>query len=85
MSVYVDEAIHPWKNKMWAHLVADTLDELHDFALKLGLKREWYQVSKGVGHYDITASKREAAIKLGAIDDREKVVKIVKRYRKNRR
>lgn len=26
-----------------AHLTADTLDELHAFAARLGLKREWFQ------------------------------------------
>jgi len=24
------------------HLVADSLEELHEFAHKIGLKREWY-------------------------------------------
>ena len=46
------------------HLVSDTsLDELHEFAARIGLKREWYQK----GHYDMTAPWRiRRALKAGA-------------------
>jgi hypothetical protein len=64
---YVDQPIHSWRNKKWCHLVADDLGELHDFAAKLGLKKEWFQNHRIQPHYDITAAKREQAIKLGAI------------------
>lgn len=64
--IYVDQPIHTWRNKKWCHLIADDLDELHSFAAKLGLKREWFQNHTIQPHYDITASKREQAIKLGA-------------------
>ena len=30
--IYVDTAIHQWKGKLWCHLVADDIEELHDFA-----------------------------------------------------
>ncbi len=68
MTVYVDEAVWPWRGKKWAHLMADDLEELHEFALKLGLKRAWYQYSARHAHYDVTANKREQAILLGAED-----------------
>jgi hypothetical protein len=64
--IYVDQPIHPWRGKKWCHLVADDIQELHDFAQKLGLKREWFQNHIIQPHYDITAAKREAAINLGA-------------------
>jgi len=64
--IYVDQPIHTWRNKKWCHLIADDLDELHSFAAQLGLKREWFQNHRIQPHYDITASKREQAIKLGA-------------------
>lgn len=64
--IYVDQPIHPWRGKKWCHLVADDLDKLHEFATKLGLKREWFQNHKIQPHYDITIAKREQAIKLGA-------------------
>lgn len=72
MSVYVDELI-VWPNakgifkKGSCHLSADTLDELHAFAKKLGLKRSWFQNHKLLAHYDLVPSKRDQAIKLGAI------------------
>lgn len=66
MPIYVDNARIKWNGKEWCHLVADTLDELHDFAKTLGLKRSWYQHSASYPHYDITISTREKALQLGA-------------------
>lgn len=42
------------------------IDELHEFAKRLGLKRNWFQL-KTVPHYDLVRSKRDLAIKLGAV------------------
>ena len=72
MAVLVDQAIWPWRGRRWAHLVSDTsYEELHVFAERLGLKREWFQGD----HYDVPADYRERAIELGAepIDARELV------------
>jgi len=43
-----------------AHLVADTLDELHAAAQRLGLKRAWFQ-GGNMPHYDLMGSKVVAA------------------------
>ncbi len=69
MAVFVDDSMIAWRDKRWCHLTADTPDELHEFAEKLGLKRAWYQErpQAWLCHYDVTASKREQAIKLGAV------------------
>jgi len=49
------------------HLKADSINELHKFASKIGLKREWFQDHRHQ-HYDLTSNKmRERAIKMGAI------------------
>ena len=64
--IYVDQPIHRWRGKLWCHLVADDLEELHSFAAKTGLKREWFQNHRIQPHYDITASKRVIALKMGA-------------------
>jgi hypothetical protein len=48
------------------HLVATTLDELHEFAQKIGLKRSWFQAKKDHPHYDLMGSKKDLAIKKGA-------------------
>lgn len=84
MTVYVDDLGMPARvggfNARWSHLTADTQDELHEFAERLGLKRAWFQdpcvngkpvalpgtLHAEMWHYDVTASKRALAIRLGA-------------------
>lgn len=48
------------------HLVADSLDELHAFAQKIGLKREWFQDHPKHPHYDIFGIMYNKARKAGA-------------------
>jgi hypothetical protein len=43
-----------------------TLGELHTFARKLGLQREWFQDSLIAPHYDLTPIRRIRALELGA-------------------
>jgi hypothetical protein len=75
MSVYIDSAFVHGDWGKWSgggHLQADTPGELHAFAAQLGLKRAWFQSRPGrpeMDHYDCTRSKRELALKLGAIDE----------------
>lgn len=48
------------------HLVADTYDELHAFAKKMGLKREWFQQQSRWPHYDLTTKRAlNRALKMG--------------------
>lgn len=48
--------------------MADTDDELHTFATRLGLRRAWAQYpGTWKSHYDLTDSKRQRALQLGAI------------------
>lgn len=53
---------------MWCHLIADTDDELHEFAARLGMRREWFQAPPTASHphYDLTPPRRALAVKLGA-------------------
>ena len=67
MAVYVDDAIWPWRGRRWAHLMADTLDELHAFAAALGMPRHAFQDRTSGAHYDVTAELRARAIELGAV------------------
>lgn len=85
--IYVDMLInYGWKYGPSCHMLADTEEELHAFALKIGMKRSWFQISKGpseVPHYDLTAKKRAEAIKSGAIEiDRKKLYELMKKHRK---
>lgn len=82
MTVYVDEG-HDWPEGMiapaarrfgtnWAHMTTDgTADELHAFAVRLGLRRSWCsditQPDVDVLHYDLVPSKRRLAIRHGAV------------------
>jgi len=78
--IYVDYSIYPYKNMLMCHLLSDSsLDELHNFANKLSLKRVWFQNKKNsTPHYDISKSKRKTAIKLGAIEcNNRKVYEII--------
>jgi hypothetical protein len=82
MAVYVDDTGIPASvrngsrvhTSTWCHLTADTQEELHAFAARLGLKRSYFQPGKPIGgkpspfwHYDLTARKRAQAVTLGAV------------------
>src|SRR5690606_39951152 len=67
MAVYVDDAVTLWRGRRWAHLMADTLEELHAFAAALGMPRHAFQDRTSGAHYDVTAQLRERAIALGAV------------------
>lgn len=69
MAVYVDTLIdYGWKLGPSCHLTADSLEELHEFAKRLGLKRSWFQISnQELAHYDLTKNKRALAVSYGAI------------------
>jgi hypothetical protein len=86
--VFIDQNMPclPNRNWRWAtvcHLTSDDLHDLHAFARKLGLKRQWFQWKpKGCPHYDLTPSKREQALTLGAIElDRFDFVTLIREWR----
>lgn len=82
MSVYVDESRNQFGRMKMAHLIADTLDELHAMAEKIGLKREWFQDKASTPHYDVSISRKKAAVALGAkVLDRREFVAVIKRLR----
>ena len=86
MTVYVDDPVILWRGRRWAHLMADTLDELHAMATQLGLPRRAFQDKPSGAHYDVTVEMREHALQLGttAISrhvDREKVRAVIRNAR----
>lgn len=88
MAVYVDDAIWQWKGRKWCHLMADDVDELHRFALRLGVRHLSYQgpPKTSAPHYDITGFERDRALRLGAIAcKRAQIVEIFRRVRVPRR
>ena len=82
MTVYVDNARIPATvgrlHGRWSHLTADTKEELHAFAERIGLQRRWFQTCKRSAvcqpaercrhwHYDVTDAKRDEALRAGAV------------------
>lgn len=72
MTVMVDE-LRVWPHAHGCfragscHLTSSSLDELHVFAARLGLRREWFQEHPIASHYDLTPSKRALALHYGAV------------------
>ncbi len=72
MTVYVDDMhlrlMGSFGSMKMCHMVADSDDELHAMADRIGVQRKWWQrPPQHDSHYDIAMSKREAALALGAI------------------
>lgn len=67
MTAYVDDAVHAWRGQRWAHLMADTLEELHAMAAHLGIPRRAFQNKTSGAHYDVTSELRDRAIAFGAV------------------
>lgn len=73
MTVYIDELVprpdakHSIFRPGSCHLTADTDEELHAFAARIGLKRDWYQPHQLANHYDLTRGTRAAAEAAGAV------------------
>lgn len=69
MAVYVDDMKAKFGRMFMCHMVADTDDELHEMAAKIGVARRWHQkAGTHKSHYDICLSKRAVAVKLGAVE-----------------
>jgi len=90
VAVYVDPlfdttglAAKGWPYKQACHMYADTLEELHDMARQIDHKREWFQGHKlEFLHYDLTATRRQLALKYGAVNaSRQHMVDYVRRNR----
>ncbi|HEX7444590.1 MAG TPA: DUF4031 domain-containing protein [Acidimicrobiales bacterium] len=75
MTVYLDD----WRQRArlgpvddrWSHLIADTDQELHDFAARMGMRRAWFQDKTGRphhGHYDVPERARAEAVACGAVE-----------------
>lgn len=84
MSVYVDRCAIGYGRMLMCHMIADTFDELHAMAYRIGVPRRWFQKSPPASfpHYDIAQTKRALAIAAGAIDcDRNDFVGHMRRLR----
>lgn len=69
MAVYVDDMKAKYGRMVMCHMIADTDDELHAMADRIGVSRRWHQKpGTARSHYDIALSKRALAVVHGAIE-----------------
>lgn len=69
MAVYVDNMRAKFGRMVMCHMLADTDEELHAMADKIGVDRKWHQAPGTYkSHYDIALSKRALAVENGAIE-----------------
>jgi hypothetical protein len=82
---YVDDMRAPFGRMLMCHMVADTDDELHAMADRIGVARRWHQKAGTYqSHYDIALSKRALAVKAGAVEiDRAQLAAILRRKRES--
>ena len=73
--VYVGDIEYPYRRMLMSHMLADTLQELHEMADSIGIDRKWFQNKEKFPHYDVCKSMKQKAIQLGAVEmsDRELV------------
>lgn len=69
MAVYVDDMRANFGRMVMCHMLADSDDELHAMADRIGVDRRWWQspTKTSGSHYDIALSKRALAVQLGAV------------------
>jgi hypothetical protein len=54
---------------LWCHMVTDgNLEELHEFAARLGIQRRRFQDHPRHPHYDLLPASRALAVALGAVE-----------------
>lgn len=66
-AVFVDDMYRypmgKFRRMKMSHMIADTEEELHAMAKRVGVARRWYQGD----HYDVSMSMRTEALALGAV------------------
>lgn len=65
--VYVDDSEVLKHGYAWFHLMADSIQELHEFAVSIGLPARAFHHGARHPHYDVTAGQRQRALQHGAV------------------
>lgn len=69
MAVYVDDMRASYGRMIMCHMAADTTDELLEMVDRIGVDRKWIQKpGTWQEHFDIALSKRELALRFGALE-----------------
>lgn len=80
--IFVDK-IAEWPTGLWCHLLSDlSLEELHEFAKSIGVKKCFFHNSS-IPHYDLRPAKRELAVANGAIEvkSNKQLVLVIRKFR----
>lgn len=65
MAILIDNAIWPWREWLWCHMISDTsVSELKDFAKSIGIPERGFQGD----HFDLPDHMRQISIERGAIE-----------------
>ncbi len=85
MAVYVDRLRdYGWRHGPSCHLIADSVEELLEFAVRMGLRPEWFQ-PKSSPHFDLNAEGRGVAVRMGAIElDQRQMAQKLRTLRRER-
>lgn len=70
MTVYVDDMKAGYGRMKMCHMLADSDEELHAMAERIGVNRRWHQKPPKASdsHYDIALTKRALAVAAGAVE-----------------
>lgn len=69
MAVYVDDMNAQYGRMRMSHMLADSDEELHAMADRIGVARKWHQAPpRHDSHYDIALSKKALAVEAGAVE-----------------
>jgi Protein of unknown function (DUF4031) len=83
--VYVDSANIKYGRMTMCHMLADSLEELHEMADRIGVNRKWFQSKASSPHYDICLSKKALALQFGAKEvGRRELVEVIRRIRESK-
>ncbi len=83
MAVYIDKANIKYKRMIMCHMIADSYEELHDMAKKIGMKSAWFQSNASFPHYDVCLMRKKKALEYGAIEvSRKELVIKMREFRK---
>ncbi len=82
MVIYVDFVCIEFRGHKWCHMLADTLQELHEFAALIDVDKRLFHRNASYPHYDVTVQMRETAIEYGALPaDRRKIIECAKKLK----
>lgn len=83
MTVYVDDMRARFGRMTMCHMIADSDDELHAMADRIGAKRAWHQAPPDHdSHYDISLSRRAIALAAGAVEVTQRQCAAMSAYRR---